>query len=101
MSRAYPVGRSDRHELDGTHEVARQDGPGDLRVGPERLGHRDRTGLERELGGPVVEEPGSEEQRADGDVPATLATEGADGLAGGRWGRRSVGGHDRQLVPVA
>ena len=37
---------SDRDELDGADRVAGQDGPGQLRVGAERLGHRDRTGLE-------------------------------------------------------
>jgi hypothetical protein len=77
---------SDGDELDGADGVAGQDGAGQLRVGAERLGDRDRAGLEGELGGPVGQEAGSQEQRGDRDVPAALGRKArtASPVAGGR-----------------
>ena len=88
---------SDRDELDGADGVARQHGAGDLRVGAERLGHRDGAGLEGELGGPVVQEArarGTATRRRCGAGPG--ARNEPHGLTGGRRAsprrrRRSTG----------
>ena len=105
MAKSFHAGHAALDEVD----AAAAEGLGQVDeevvgVGAERLGHRDRARLERELGGPVVQEAGCEEQRADRDVPPALGPEGPDGLAGGgrrgggeggqgpgRYGRRDVG----------
>ena len=68
-----PVERSDGNQLDRAHGVAGQDGPRDLGVGTQRLGDRDGTGLECQLGRAVGQVARSEEERGDRDVaPAPM-----------------------------
>ena len=78
--------RSDGDQLHGADGVAGQDRAGHLRVGAERLGDRDRAGLERELGGPVrqgARAPGTATRPRCGGGPRRGTARTASPVAGG------------------
>src|SRR5690606_31248284 len=95
------AGGSDRYELDGADGVPGEDRTSDLRVRTQRLGDGDSTRLVGQLGSPVRQEAGGQEEGRHRDVATALSSEGTYGLTGRRRSSGRECGRHRQLVAGA